>query len=233
MLALRDRHRGELRAGRAVGVEMHARLERARGAGRGQAVVIEGAGVFAARAHRRVAAELAALGARRIAVEQRDGLAHAGRDQHRGVLHQRAGREPADVEVRADHRVDAEHLAHAHEADIARALHDQPVDIGLLQPAVVERVAERLDRERVGVAVRERALRRSADAGDHGAVLHLPHACQVGCHLLFAQFARINPLLCASAPPLVTRQVSAPATCAVEVPRICRTPSRMRLRPCR
>src|SRR4051812_4264635 len=32
--------------------------------------------------------------------------------------------------------------------------------------------------------------------------------------------------------PEVTRDTSAPSTCAVEVPRICRTPSAIRLKPC-
>src|SRR5205823_9446441 len=45
-------------------------------------------------------------------------------------------------------------------------------------------------------------------------------------------YLRSNSALVGTPSPDVTRQVSAPGTCAVDVPRICRTPSTMRLNPC-
>lgn len=145
---------------------MDARLERARRAGRGEAVVEKRVGIFGSGVVPGEPAVLASFGARGVAVDQRDMVAEARVEPQRRLVDQRTGCHAAQCKIRADRRVDAEHLADAHETDVTRPLHDQAIDVVFAESAVVERVAQRPHRERVLIEIRKRALRSCADADD-------------------------------------------------------------------
>ena len=159
-LRLRHSDRPQLVLGGTVVVHAAAIVEGRRGARVGEPVDLVEVAAHVVDA----AAEAVAVGALVRAVDAGDVVAHAARHQQRGLVHGLAvvGDVVAHLRLKPQAVADLLDVPGVAEA----ALHEQAVDVVLLEPAVRERLKKRPDRDVVGTVLGQFPLRRGAHAGD-------------------------------------------------------------------
>jgi hypothetical protein len=164
MLAEGDRHLGELPRRRAEQRAVPLEHHRVGSTWRGEAP-----GVPDARAL--VAAVVHAAGAADVRVDQRGIVAEARIQRGRGLDDRHTGHAPVRRHLHRPAGIEAQDLPHARVRGDAAG--DQPVDAVLVQPAILDGIAEGLGAEPVVVDIRKIPVGGVADADDGDAVLEL------------------------------------------------------------